>query len=74
MAKPTRAVSIKRFVSILMFIVAVVAFVWRLLAPDILDSWGFSNVIYLLLVLSFLPLVTVIGWFGAQLTFPIEID
>ena len=72
MAKPTRAVSIKRFVSIFMFVVAVVAFVWRLVAPDILDSWGLSSVIYLVLVLSFLPLVTVIGWFGAQLTFPIE--
>jgi predicted heme/steroid binding protein/uncharacterized membrane protein len=72
MAKPTQAVSIKRFVSILMFVVAVVAFVWRLLATNILDSWGLWSVIYLVLVLSFLPLVTVIGWFGAQLTFPIE--
>ena len=74
MAKPTRAVSIKRFISILMFILAVIAFIWRLLAPYILDSWGLSSVIYLVLVLSFLPLVTVIGWFGAQLTFPIEKD
>ena len=72
MAKPTRAVSIKRFVSILMFIVAVTAFIWRLLVPGILDSWGLWSVIYLVLVLSFLPLVTVIGWFGAKLTFPIE--
>jgi predicted heme/steroid binding protein/uncharacterized membrane protein len=74
MAKPTRAVSIKRFVSILMFIIAVTAFIWRLLVPGILDSWGLWSVIYLVLVLSFLPLVTVIGWFGAQLTFPIEKD
>jgi predicted heme/steroid binding protein/uncharacterized membrane protein len=74
MAKPTRAVSIKRFISILMFILAVIAFIWRLLVPYILDSWGLSSVIYLVLVLSFLPLVTVIGWFGAQLTFPIEQD
>jgi predicted heme/steroid binding protein/uncharacterized membrane protein len=74
MAKPTRAVSIKRYVSIFMFFVAIVAFIWRLLVPDILDSWGLSGVIYLVLVLSVLPLVTVIGWFGAQLTFPIEKD
>ena len=74
MAKPTRAVNIKRFVSILMFVVAVIAFVWRLLSPDILAGWGLWSVIYLVLVLSFFPLVTVIGWFGAQLTFPIEKD
>lgn len=74
MAKPTRAVSIKRCLSIFMFVLAVVAFIWRILVPDILDTWGLWSVIYLVLVLFFLPLVTVIGWFGAQLTFPIEKD
>ena len=72
MAKPTRAVSIKRRLSIFMFILAIVAFIWRIMVPDILDSLGLASVIYFVLVLSFLPLVTVIGWFGAQLTFPIE--
>ena len=72
MAKPTRAVSIKRRLSIFMFILAIVAFIWRIMVPDILDTFGLASVIYLVLVLSFLPLVTVIGWFGAQLTFPIE--
>ena len=72
MAKPTRAVSIKRRLSIFMFILAIVAFIWRLMVPDILDTFRLASVIYLVLVLSFLPLVTVIGWFGAQLTFPIE--
>jgi hypothetical protein len=28
--------------------------------------------IYLALVLSLVPIVTVIGWFGATMTFPIE--
>ena len=72
MAKPTRAVSIKRRLSIFMFILAIVAFIWRIMVPDILDTFGLASVIYLVLVLSLLPLVTVIGWFGAQLTFPIE--
>ncbi len=74
MAKPTRAVSIKRRLSIFMFILAIVAFIWRIMVPDILDTFRLASVIYFVLVLSFLPLVTVIGWFGAQLTFPIEKD
>jgi hypothetical protein len=28
--------------------------------------------IYLLLVFSLIPIITVIGWFGATMTFPIE--
>jgi predicted heme/steroid binding protein/uncharacterized membrane protein len=74
LAKPTRPVTIKKRVSILMFIIAVVAFIWRIIVPDILDTFGLASVIYLILVLSFFPLVTVVGWFGAQLTFPIEKD
>ena len=74
MAKPTRPVNIKRCLSILMFILAIVAFIWRMMVPDILDTLRLASVIYFLLVLSFLPLVTIIGWFGAQLTFPIEKD
>jgi hypothetical protein len=42
------------------------------MVPDILDTFGLASVIYFLLVISLLPLVTIIGWFGAQLTFPIE--
>jgi uncharacterized membrane protein len=74
LAKPTRPVTIKKRVSILMFIIAVVAFIWRIIVPDILDTFELASVIYLILVLSFFPLVTVVGWFGAQLTFPIEKD
>jgi hypothetical protein len=28
--------------------------------------------LYLLLVFSLVPIVTIIGWFGATMTFPIE--
>ncbi len=72
MAKPVRAAIIKRRVSLLMFIVELVVFGWWLSNPDILESFGAASVVYFLLVLSLLPLVTVIGWFGAKLTFPIE--
>jgi len=72
MAKPVRAVVIKKRVSIIMLVIALVAFIWRILAPDISDSSGIGSILYFLLVLSLFPLVTVIGWFGASLTFPIE--
>jgi predicted heme/steroid binding protein/uncharacterized membrane protein len=72
LSRPVRAVAVKQRVSVLLFLLEIVAFVWRLFVPDVLDTLGGVNIIYLLIVLSFLPLVTVIGWFGASLTFPIE--
>jgi len=72
LSKPVRAVLIKRRISFLMLTVEIVIFVWRLMIPDILDSFTIAGVIYFLLVLSLLPMVITIGWFGAELTFPIE--
>jgi predicted heme/steroid binding protein/uncharacterized membrane protein len=74
LSKPARAVVIKKRLSPILLIGAIIAFVWRLQVPDILTNLEGTGFIYLLLVLSFLPMVTVIGWFGAQLTFPIEKD
>jgi predicted heme/steroid binding protein/uncharacterized membrane protein len=72
LSRPVRAVRIKKRLSTVMLILAIIAFIWRLSVPDVLDNLRGVGFIYLLLVLSFLPIVTVIGWFGAQLTFPIE--
>ncbi|MDP6178802.1 MAG: cytochrome b5 domain-containing protein [Desulfatiglandales bacterium] len=72
LAKPVRAMTIKQRASIILFFIEVTAFIWRIAVPDILDSPGVASVIYFLLVISMLSLVTIIGWFGAQLTFPIE--
>jgi predicted heme/steroid binding protein/uncharacterized membrane protein len=72
MARPLRAVTIKRRLAIIMLATEIVVFVWRIKVPAILDSFGIANLIYLLLVLSFLPMVTAMGWYGAKLTFPVE--
>ena len=72
MSQSMRAVTIKKRVIVILFLVAVVAFVWRASAPDIMHTAGFESVVYFLLTLSLFPLVTVIGWFGASLTFPTE--
>ena len=72
MAKPIRPVIIKLTVSLLLFVVSMVAFTWRVADPAVLNVFGLRSVIYFLLILSLTPLVGIIGWFGAQLTFPVE--
>ncbi len=71
-AKPLRPVIIKKRLSPLMFAVALAAFIWRLATPGILDSLDLAGGIYLAMILLLFPLVTVIGWFGAEMTFPVE--
>jgi predicted heme/steroid binding protein/uncharacterized membrane protein len=71
-AKPARAVKIKLKISPLLFGGSLAAFIWRFLDPRVMtDLYGWGH-IYLLLVISLFPMVVVIGWFGAQLTFPAE--
>ena len=74
LAKPVRPVSIKKKASVILLGTEIVVFLWRVTVPDILTAFSLASSIYLLLILSLLPLATVIGWFGAQLTFPIERD
>jgi predicted heme/steroid binding protein/uncharacterized membrane protein len=73
LSKPVRAITIKKRLSPVMVLTALVAFIWRCMNPHILSPFdGFQSRLYLILVLSLFPMVTIIGWFGAQLTFPIE--
>lgn len=71
LARSMRPVTIKICFSILLMVASVGAFIWRITNPDVLASLKGFGVLYLLLVLSLIPLVTTIGWFGAQITFPI---
>jgi hypothetical protein len=50
----------------------ILAFIYRVLNPDLLIYFSGGSVLYLLLVFSLIPIVTVVGWFGATLTFPVE--
>jgi uncharacterized membrane protein len=72
LSQSMRAVSIKSRVAIVLLIVAIVSFTWRIMNPNVLDEIGIGSVIYFLLILSLTPLVTINGWFGASLTFPTE--
>ncbi len=55
-----------------MLTVEIILFIWRLKVPDILDPVGGSGLIYLVFVFALLPMVTLIGWYGASITFPVE--
>ncbi len=72
MAKPLKAVKIKLPLAIIMLVTEVVIFIWRIMIPAVLDSVHIGSIIYILLVLSLVPMITVIGWYGASMTFPIE--
>jgi predicted heme/steroid binding protein/uncharacterized membrane protein len=72
--KPLKSVTIKIQFSFLLLAALVVSFIWRIAMPDILNPIKGVSFVYLLLILSLIPLVTVIGWFGASLTFPVEKD
>ena len=74
LAQPLKAVKVKLPLSLILLVTQVLALIWRLNVPQVLDSIRGFNIIYLLLVLSLFPMVVVIGWFGAFLTFPVEKD
>jgi uncharacterized membrane protein len=67
-------IAIKMPLSAVMLAVAVAAFLWRLLDPSVLTNWYTEGgrQAYLWVVLSLVPLVSIIGWYGATMTFPVE--
>ncbi|MGD9411247.1 MAG: cytochrome b5 domain-containing protein [Desulfobacterales bacterium] len=72
MAKPLRAVKIKIPLTITLLIIQIILFVWRISVPDVFDSIQGINILYLIFVLALIPMITIIGWFGASMTFPVE--
>ena len=74
MAKPITPVKIKIVASFVLLVVSVIAFSWRVSVPDVLRSFTALSAVYFLLILALTPLVVIIGWYGANLSFPIERD
>jgi predicted heme/steroid binding protein/uncharacterized membrane protein len=72
LARPIRAVRIKIWTSSAMLLTAAALLIWRLIVPDILARPGAQRLTYLFLICALVPLISVIGWFGAKLTFPLE--
>jgi hypothetical protein len=72
MAKMLKPVKIKIPLSLLMLAVAVVIFIWRVMVPDVMDKLQGPGIIYLALVISLSVFISIIGWNGAAMTFPVE--
>lgn len=71
-AKATLATNIKIPASFFTLGLAFCLFIWRANSHQLLTAPEGPNMIYLGLSLGFIPLIGVIGWFGATLTFPLE--
>jgi predicted heme/steroid binding protein/uncharacterized membrane protein len=74
MARPMVAVTVKIVLSIAMFVDGCAAFIWRLLRPEIALHASGPGVAYLVLLFLLLPMVLVVAWYGATLTFPLHSD
>jgi predicted heme/steroid binding protein/uncharacterized membrane protein len=71
-ARPIQPVRKKQRLSFLLFFLETGLFLWRWQQPALLKTSNWRSLLYVLLVLFAFFLVTMIGWFGASLTFPIE--
>lgn len=71
-ARVFRPVVIKLILSPILLACALAAFIWRLLHPGIMENLRGVNFLYLGLILILFPLVVLIGWHGAQITFPMH--
>jgi hypothetical protein len=70
--RPMRAVTVKIVVSLVMFVDVLATFIWRLSDPQVTRQVTGINLLYLLLVFLLLPMVLVVAWYGATLTFPLR--
>jgi len=69
-AKMSFNISMKMGASSLLFLLLLAGFFWRFSQPEVLVAAGASSRVYLLLTCSYPLLVSVLGWFGAKMTFP----
>lgn len=74
MGKMMTPVAVKLPLSIIMLVLCSVAFFWRLSHPDVMVDPQGIRLLYPVIVLSLAPIVSIIGWYGATMTFPIEKD
>ena len=69
-ARLSHPIKMKIVGSALLMLLILILFAWRYAAPDIFFAGSGQGVVYLLLLLSLIPVVSVVGWYGAALTFP----
>jgi predicted heme/steroid binding protein/uncharacterized membrane protein len=72
MAKMLKPVRIKLPLTLIMLLISILLFIWRATVPEVMDNLQGVNLLYFMLVLSLAGIVTVVGWNGAAMTFPVE--
>jgi len=71
LAKPMKTIVSKIVLSAILVLLSAGVLFWRIADPGILYDVGPARIAYLVIILLFVPLVSVIGYLGAGLTFPI---
>ena len=68
--KWSNIIAIKMFGSLILITLIIIIFMWKILVPDIMLQPSGARIIYIMLSLTLVPILTVLGWFGAKMTFP----
>jgi predicted heme/steroid binding protein/uncharacterized membrane protein len=71
LAKPMKPVVLKIVLSGILVVLSLGTLFWRIADPAILNKTGPARIVYVVILLSFVPLVSVVGYLGAGLTFPL---
>jgi len=69
-AKMNINIAVKMTGSSVLFVLLVAGFLWRLWRPGVLLFGGTAAIEYFVLTCLYAVIVTVLGWFGAKMTFP----
>jgi len=69
-SKWSKIIAVKVFGSLILITLVLVIFWWRVTTPEIMLQASGVRVFYLVLTLILPLVVTVLGWFGAKMTFP----
>ena len=69
-SKWTNVIAVKVFGSLILIVLILILFIWRIVAPEIMLQPGGGRIVYLVLSLTLPVVVTILGWFGAKMTFP----
>lgn len=72
MAKKMKPVTIKIILSSCILVISSVMFAWRWNMPGVMEDLHGGNILYFVLSLTLLPLISIVGWYGATLTFPLD--
>lgn len=68
--KRTRIFTRKLILAVVLLVVITMCFFWRTLNPNILTARTELSYIYLAMVVSLMPIVTILGYYGGKIVYP----